>query len=113
MMRMSVDLPAPLGPSNPNMPCGMASETSSSARVPFVYVLERFSMRSSMDSPEDLQSQEQHRARRHLAARKRGTRDVGGETRRSALDEVARSSDDLVLGCVQRARLVMQVRIPT
>jgi hypothetical protein len=31
--RISVDLPAPLGPSNPNMPRGMVSVTSSSARV--------------------------------------------------------------------------------
>ena len=35
MMRISVDLPAPFGPSRPNMPGGIASETSSSARVPF------------------------------------------------------------------------------
>src|SRR5919201_4454915 len=90
MMRMSVDFPAPLGPSKPNMPCGIASETSSSARVPFGYVLERFSMRSSIESPEDLQSQQQHGARLHLAARERGTHDVGGEARGSALDEVAR-----------------------
>ena len=34
MVRMSVDLPAPLGPSSPYMPCGMVSETSSSARTP-------------------------------------------------------------------------------
>src|SRR5438093_7991552 len=48
MMRMSVDLPAPLGPSRPNIPGGIDSDTSSSARVPFGYVFERPSMRSSM-----------------------------------------------------------------
>ena len=35
MQRISVDLPAPFGPSNPNMPGGTSSETESSARVPF------------------------------------------------------------------------------
>ena len=35
VMRMSVDLPAPLGPSNPYMPSGMVSVTSSSAFTPF------------------------------------------------------------------------------
>jgi hypothetical protein len=33
-VRISVDLPAPLGPSSPNMPRGMDSVTWSSARVP-------------------------------------------------------------------------------
>ena len=33
-VRMSVDLPAPFGPSSPNMPCGMDSETSCNACVP-------------------------------------------------------------------------------
>ena len=33
-VRISVDLPAPLGPSRPNMPAGMVSETSSSAWTP-------------------------------------------------------------------------------
>jgi hypothetical protein len=32
--RISDDLPAPLGPSNPNMPRGISSVTSSRARVP-------------------------------------------------------------------------------
>ena len=35
MQRISVDLPAPLGPSRPNMPRGTSSVTPSSARVPF------------------------------------------------------------------------------
>src|SRR5262245_526389 len=53
---MSVDFPAPLGPSKPNIPCGISSETSLSARVPFGYVFERCSIRSSIrlgerDSP--------------------------------------------------------------
>ena len=30
-VRISVDLPAPFGPSSPNMPAGIVSETSSSA----------------------------------------------------------------------------------
>jgi hypothetical protein len=34
MVRISVDLPAPLGPSNPNMPVGMSSDTSRSAWTP-------------------------------------------------------------------------------
>jgi hypothetical protein len=33
--RISVDLPAPFGPSSPYMPFGMDRVTSSSARVPF------------------------------------------------------------------------------
>jgi len=35
MMRIKVDLPAPFGPSKPNMPVGMLSETLLSAAVPF------------------------------------------------------------------------------
>ena len=33
-VRISVDLPAPLGPSSPNMPGGTVSETRSSAWTP-------------------------------------------------------------------------------
>jgi hypothetical protein len=33
-VRISVDLPAPFGPSRPNMPVGIVSETRSSARTP-------------------------------------------------------------------------------
>src|SRR4051812_50011822 len=52
MVRISVDLPAPFGPSRPNMPVGIVSETSCSALTPFGYVLDRPSMRSSsMASP--------------------------------------------------------------
>src|SRR6185295_6393203 len=47
MVRISVDLPAPFGPSSPNMPVGIASETSCSALTPLEYVLDRPSMRSS------------------------------------------------------------------
>ena len=35
MVRMSVDLPAPFGPSRPNMPLGIVSEMSLRARTPF------------------------------------------------------------------------------
>ena len=34
MVRISVDLPAPFGPSRPNMPVGIVSETSCSALTP-------------------------------------------------------------------------------
>jgi hypothetical protein len=34
IVRISVDLPAPFGPSRPNMPFGMSSVTESSARTP-------------------------------------------------------------------------------
>src|SRR5688572_27480714 len=47
-MRMSVDFPAPFGPSSPNIPTGIVSVTSSTARIPFGYVLERCSMRSAI-----------------------------------------------------------------
>src|SRR5690349_3170906 len=39
-MRMSVDLPAPLGPRSPYMPTGIVSVTSFSACTPLEYVLE-------------------------------------------------------------------------
>src|SRR5438067_2855774 len=52
IVRINVDLPAPFGPSSPNMPVGIVSETSCSALTPFGYVLDRPSMRSSsMPSP--------------------------------------------------------------
>lgn len=35
MVRINVDLPAPFGPSNPNIPVGIVRETSRSARAPF------------------------------------------------------------------------------
>ena len=35
IVRMSVDLPAPFGPSRPNMPVGIVSETFLSACTPF------------------------------------------------------------------------------
>ena len=41
MVRMRVDLPAPLGPNSPNMPLGIERETSRSAWMPLAYVLER------------------------------------------------------------------------
>ncbi len=44
MVRMSVDLPAPFGPSRPNIPAGISSETLLRARTPLAYVLERRSM---------------------------------------------------------------------
>src|SRR5262245_41453329 len=44
--RISVDLPAPFGPSSPNMPGGTSRFTDSRARVPFGYVCERFSILS-------------------------------------------------------------------
>src|SRR5262245_15455703 len=47
-VRMSVDLPAPFGPSKPNMPAGMSRDTSFSARTPFEYVLERCAMERFM-----------------------------------------------------------------
>ena len=46
-MRISVDLPAPLGPSRPNMPAGWRGIRRQRAR-PFAYVLDRCSMRRSM-----------------------------------------------------------------
>src|SRR5207237_1776125 len=110
-MRIRVDLPAPLGPRSPNIPGAMARETSSSARVPFGYVLERFSMRRSMGLPEDLQSQEQQGTRRHFAARKGGAHDVRREARRSTLDDITCDGDDLMLSHVQRSRLVIQVAV--
>jgi hypothetical protein len=39
-VRISVDLPAPFGPSRPNIPFGTSSETPSSARTPLGYVLQ-------------------------------------------------------------------------
>src|SRR5216684_7690256 len=54
MVRISVDLPAPFGPSRPNMPVGIVSETSCSALTPLGYVLDSPSMRSSsMASPSE------------------------------------------------------------
>ena len=54
IVRMSVDLPAPFGPSSPNMPVGIVSDTSCRALTPLGYVLDRPSMRSSsMASPFD------------------------------------------------------------
>src|SRR4249919_1067622 len=47
-VRMSVDLQAPFGPSNPNIPRGMSRETFCKAWVPFGYRLERFSIRRSI-----------------------------------------------------------------
>src|SRR5688572_20414859 len=43
-MRISVDFPAPLGPSRPYMPGGMVRLTSLRARTPFGYVLEMLRM---------------------------------------------------------------------
>src|SRR5690242_4732993 len=40
IVRMSVDLPAPLGPRRPYIPRGMSRLTLRSARTPLVYVLE-------------------------------------------------------------------------
>ena len=48
IVRIRVDLPAPFGPSNPNMPSGIVSETSFSARTPFEYVFDRFCIWSSI-----------------------------------------------------------------
>ena len=89
MMRISVDLPAPFGPSRPNMPGAMASETSSSARVPFGYVFDRL-----LDAKLHAIHQTTCRARSNcvlggtLPTRKGRADDVGGKTRRSAVDEV-------------------------
>ena len=47
-VRISVDLPAPLGPSRPNMPAGMSSETLFRARTPLAYVFERPEMERFM-----------------------------------------------------------------
>src|SRR5690606_42111905 len=41
MVRISVDLPAPLGPSRPNMPVGMSRLMPLSACTPLAYVFER------------------------------------------------------------------------
>src|SRR4051812_15919332 len=49
-MRMSVDLPAPFGPSSPYMPVGMVRVTSFSAWTPLGYVLEMPRMSSCMCS---------------------------------------------------------------
>src|SRR3954466_6735702 len=46
-IRINVDLPAPLGPSSPNMPRGIVRDTSLSAVVPFAYVLESRSIFST------------------------------------------------------------------
>src|SRR6186713_1356346 len=51
IVRMSVDFPAPLGPSKPNMPAGMSSETSCRARTPLAYVFERFAFDRFMKAP--------------------------------------------------------------
>ena len=51
MVRMSVDFPAPFGPSNPNMPAGMSSETSCSARTPLEYVFERLEIDRLIRAP--------------------------------------------------------------
>src|SRR3954453_5781631 len=40
IVRMSVDLPAPLGPRRPYIPRGMSRLTLRNARTPLVYVLE-------------------------------------------------------------------------
>src|SRR5687768_1188461 len=48
-MRISVDLPAPLRPSNPNIPGGTSREIPFNARVPFGYVFESPEMESVMD----------------------------------------------------------------
>src|SRR5687768_847115 len=64
--RISVDLPAPFGPSSPNMPGGTSRFTESSARVPFGYVCERFSI-LSMTPPRESDSSvhdRQHDGRR-------------------------------------------------
>src|SRR5689334_2803407 len=50
IVRMSVDFPAPLGPSRPNMPAGMSSETSCKARTPLAYVFERFAIERFIES---------------------------------------------------------------
>ena len=47
MVRIRVDLPAPLGPSRPNMPVGTVSETSLSAWTPLGYVFDSPRMTSS------------------------------------------------------------------
>src|SRR5215208_3526234 len=47
-MRMSVDLPAPFGPSRPYIPAGMVSVTPFSACTPLGYVLETPRMSSCM-----------------------------------------------------------------
>src|SRR5205085_2330057 len=47
---MSVDLPAPFGPSRPNIPGGISSETLRNARTPFAYVFES-SLIESIRSP--------------------------------------------------------------
>src|SRR5688500_9265961 len=44
--RISVNLPAPFGPSRPNMPRGTSSVTDSRARVPFGYTCVSCSMES-------------------------------------------------------------------
>ena len=49
--RISVDLPAPFGPSRPNMPRGTSRVTDSSARVPFGYTCVRWSIVSIGRTP--------------------------------------------------------------
>src|SRR5690349_20567884 len=46
MVRISEDLPAPFGPSSPNMPAGTSSETSSKARTPLAYVFDKLRIAS-------------------------------------------------------------------
>src|SRR5258708_27123512 len=48
-VRISVDLPAPLGPRSPNMPVGMVSDTPDSALTPFGYILDRPEIVNSKD----------------------------------------------------------------
>src|SRR5690348_2141989 len=125
MMRISVDLPAPLGPSRPNIPGAMVSETSSSARVPFWYVLERCSIRRFIleprggmgwstvrRSPDDLQRDEEESAGREDAPGKVGPHDIGRQAGGAALDEVVGAGDDLSFGGIGAAGLAVDVRIP-
>src|ERR1700722_4051285 len=51
MVRIRVDLPAPLGPSRPNRPVGMASETSCRAATPLGYVFDKFLISSMSRHP--------------------------------------------------------------
>jgi hypothetical protein len=50
---MSDDFPAPFGPRRPNIPGGIVSETSFSARVPFGYVFDRCEIERCMGDEEE------------------------------------------------------------
>src|SRR4051812_23182222 len=114
-MRISVDLPAPFGPSSPNIPGGIVNDTLFSARVPFSYVLDNPSMRRSMPiaSPDSLKCEQRERCVGN--GRDVGERlaiQVQGYLRHPVLDQIAATEDDLPLERVAESRFARAVAIP-